>query len=124
MESGLTRDDHGDAQRLPISFEKAMPAFYGVYRDDEGAIVINRLLVEPRARAVVIAHELGHAFGLWHQEARRSVMRAGNTELPPSPGDAVLVEALWGACDERAGPLRELLVAPPPDPIPFSAAEG
>jgi hypothetical protein len=49
--------------------------------------------------ADVIAHEIGHAFGLVHVTGRASVMNAGNIDVAPNAGDAADLSALWGACD-------------------------
>lgn len=96
----LTRHGRADQPRLAVSFESAAPAFYGLYRDDIGDVVINRSLRDRDARAVTIAHELGHALGLRHPEAGAgdSVMTAGNLDTPPSPSDLRSLELLWGRC--------------------------
>jgi predicted Zn-dependent protease len=50
----------------------------------------------------VIAHELGHAFGLVHvsPDTRPSVMNPGNTTVAPNDGDRAALEALWGTCGD------------------------
>ena len=47
---------------------------------------------------MTIAHEIGHAFGLWHVKpsVRRSVMNPGNTTVTPTERDVDSVRALWG----------------------------
>lgn len=102
-ETRLTREDLPGAQRIPVRFEEAALAFYGVYEDEVGEVVINRLLTDPHHRAVTIAHELGHAFGLWHvdRQERVSVMNRANLEVEPTAADADALVATWGAC----GPL-------------------
>lgn len=96
----LTRQGRPDDQRVPISFESAAPAFFGLYQDEVGDVIINRELSDRYARAVTIAHELGHALGLPHvsTDPGNSVMRAGNLKTPPTVDDALALEALWGPC--------------------------
>ncbi|HUH04198.1 MAG TPA: hypothetical protein VML75_19505 [Kofleriaceae bacterium] len=86
---------------LPVRFERSAPLFHGVYLDEEGAILINRRLSgEPLE--ITVAHELGHAFGLWHveHEVRTSVMNPGNLTVAPNAGDASDVAVLWGRCQD------------------------
>jgi hypothetical protein len=102
--AALTRDEVSGAPRLSIRFEEAAPSWHGQYEDEAGEVYINRLLVDRHQRAVTIAHELGHAFGLPHIEAeeRTSVMNRANLTVEPTGGDREAVAALWGRC---AGPV-------------------
>jgi hypothetical protein len=105
-ERGVTRLGR-DASRgltaappLEIRFEAASAAFRGLYDDERGVIFINSQLVDRGHIAIVVAHELGHAFGLEHVIERASVMRPGNLETPPNEADGQAIKALWGACED------------------------
>jgi hypothetical protein len=86
-------------QILPLGFEAAAPIFYGLYRAERGDIVINRQLPDPRGRAITVAHEIGHAFGLMHETARRSLMSPGNLVVPPGETEVRLILERRGSCD-------------------------
>ena len=92
-------------QRLEVRFEAAAPAFHGYYDDEAGIVYVNTDLAAPE-REIVLAHELGHAFGLWHVERdeRTSVMNPGNLSIAPTAADHDEVEALWGDCDAAEHP--------------------
>lgn len=90
----------GEGAALEIRFERAAGAFRGVYEDEVGVIYINDALVAPEL-TIVIAHELGHAFGLPHIDGRSSVMNAGNITILPTEDDRHALEALWGDCTAR-----------------------
>ncbi len=85
--------------RLLVRFEPAAVAFRGVYEDEIGIAIVNSKL-NTEAQTITIAHELGHAFGLWHVDAseRRSLMNPGNIQIAPTSSDAAELRALWGAC--------------------------
>jgi len=99
----LQRSDSSSAQPqpLPVHFSRKLGPFHGYYDDEAGEISIHRGM-QDRAEAVTIAHELGHAFGLWHvnPSVRRSVMNPGNTTVTPTEQDVDSVRALWGNCDQ------------------------
>lgn len=88
------------AQRIDIVFQDAASAFHGFYDDTIGVVFINRDLVDDHQRAVTVAHELGHAFGLYHiaTSARPSVMNPANLSIEPNEQDAADLAALWGDC--------------------------
>jgi Zn-dependent peptidase ImmA (M78 family) len=81
-----------------VVFEEAADAFHGLYDDSTGVIYINTALTDPRELQIVIAHELGHAFGLPHVTGRASVMNPGNLTVTPNAEDQAALEALWGSC--------------------------
>ena len=95
--AAVTVGDPGDSQ-LPIRFEIAAPLFFGLYRDDIGEVVINRRLDSRTARAITVAHEVGHAFGLAHVTDRPSLMNKGNLTISPTADDVATLRALWGDC--------------------------
>lgn len=92
----LTTEDVPGAPRVGVLFRPAALAFFGVYERE--TVVINRELTDMNARSIVVAHELGHAFGLVHVDDGTSVMRPGNLTIPPGVVDEAALSALWGAC--------------------------
>jgi hypothetical protein len=101
-ETRLTLDGVDGAPRLRVELDDAAGNFHGLYEDELGVIVINRALTDPHARAVTIAHELGHAFGLVHVAGRPSVMNPGNLAIEPDALDFAGVVALWSGCAATA----------------------
>ena len=88
------------AAEIDIEFADAAATFHGVYDPAADRVLINRDLTDPATIAIVVAHELGHSFGLVHvpPAARLSLMNPGNLATPPTDADQQAVEALWGRC--------------------------
>ena len=87
------------ADALEIRFDAAAATFHGIYEPAAGRVLINRDL-DAATLGIVIAHELGHVFGLVHvsPDARRSLMNPGNLSTPPTDDDQRALEARWGTC--------------------------
>ena len=86
----------GSGDAIEVRFAPAATAFHGLYED--GIIFINDAIDDEPTLAIVIAHELGHAFGLVHVTDRTSVMNPGNLATPPTDGDRDALAQRWGAC--------------------------
>jgi Zn-dependent peptidase ImmA (M78 family) len=101
----VSREESANAQHLTLRFQKALPAFFGIYLDKTGEVVVNTSLTDRTQRAITMAHEMGHAWGLFHIETsvRTSVMNKGNLTTRPLTADADAVLAHWGGlCADRA----------------------
>jgi hypothetical protein len=93
------------AVAIQIRFDDAAATFHGIYDPESASVVINRDLVDRGMLAIVIAHELGHVFGLEHIPiaTRASLMNPGNVATPPTDADQRTLEARWGACSPLPG---------------------
>lgn len=85
---------------IAIQFDDAASAFHGQYDPVAERVHINRAISDRQTLAIVVAHELGHVFGLGHIAAstRVSLMNPGNLTSPPTEADQRALEALWGSC--------------------------
>jgi hypothetical protein len=86
---------------LPLRFQVAADPSHGFFDPVRGEVLINDDLVA-RPLVVTIAHEIGHAFGLFHVSGRPSVMNAGNLDVEPNAGDVESLAQLWGQCQSVA----------------------
>lgn len=87
---------------IEVRFQEAALPFHGLYDDETGVVYINRRIEDPTPLSIVLAHELGHAFGLPHVDftERTSLMNPGNFVTPPTDADRTAIEALWGRCGD------------------------
>jgi hypothetical protein len=94
-------EELAQAPRLPVHFEKAAAAFHGFYDDEQVEVFINTALIDPDERRITVAHEIGHAFGLYHvaPDDRPSLMNNGNLTVGIVDTDVEVLRATWGACD-------------------------
>lgn len=97
-----------DARRLPVKVVET-EWYMGRFDDIEGEIEIAGRVTDMDVFSIVVAHELGHAFGLYHVDAgeRVSVMNTGNKDVPPNEGDVDVLAHMWGPC------IRGQLAVPP-----------
>ncbi len=96
----LSRQPVDGAATIPVRFESGAPMIHGYYEDETGEVIVNRSLSDGRARAITLAHELGHAFGLRHVAAkkRRSLMNSGNLDTGLTGADADALLLRWNEC--------------------------
>jgi hypothetical protein len=96
----IAADDDVDLPTIPVHFQKAAAAFHGVYDDEAGVVYVNDAIDNDHQRAVTVAHELGHAFGLLHIDVKQdaSVMNDGNLKTEPNDFDVDALAELWGRC--------------------------
>lgn len=95
---GVETLERADQGMIEIQFEPAAGLFFGLYDDENSVIYINQSITDPAKLQIVIAHELGHAFGLVHVAGTPSLMNPGNFEVPPTAEDDARVQELWGPC--------------------------
>jgi hypothetical protein len=93
----LTLEAPTATPELAIRFQRAAAPFHGYYDAQRATVFINEDLRDA-AQAIVIAHEIGHAFALAHVNQRPSVMTSGNLDTEPTAEDVDELAALWGAC--------------------------
>jgi hypothetical protein len=101
-----------DARRLRLEVIET-EWYMGRFDDLEGEIEIASRVTDMDVFSIVVAHELGHAFGLYHVDAgdRVSVMNKGNKDVPPNPGDVDVLAHMWGSC------IRGPITAPPTETL-------
>lgn len=89
--------------RVSLVFDDNAGPFRGFYDDAHATVYVNAML-DPAAQPIVLAHELGHTFGLVHvpPEERASLMNPANLDVTPTPDDVAALFALWPRCDARA----------------------
>lgn len=91
------------APALPVHFRQAAAPSHGYFDPTTGQVLIN-LALKSHELTVVLAHEVGHAFGLTHVSGRPSVMASGNLDVEPTDGDVAELVKLWGACTPALPP--------------------
>jgi hypothetical protein len=95
---GVTEGALDGATVIPVRFLSAPLAFLGAYEEEQKDVVVNSEIPDEPTRAIVLAHELGHAFGMAHIAGRPSVMNASNSTVAPNAADAAALAGIWGTC--------------------------
>jgi hypothetical protein len=95
---GVETLERADQGLIEVRFEPASGLFFGLYDDESSVIYINQTITDQAKLQIVIAHELGHSFGLAHVSGRSSLMNPGNTTVLPTAEDDADVQRLWGPC--------------------------
>jgi hypothetical protein len=98
--AGVTTLSMGDAPQVTIEYKAGASIEYGFYDDTTATVYVNTEVTDAALRAIVVAHELGHALGLVHVPAatRLSVMNPGNLTVAPTADDVAALAAIWGSC--------------------------
>lgn len=98
--AGISTFSVGDAPQVTVQFKSAADVFYGYYDDTTATVYVNTQVSDAGQRAIVVAHELGHALGLVHipVSTRLSVMNPGNLTVAPTAEDVAALAAIWGSC--------------------------
>ena len=97
----LTLEAADGVPEIAIRFQRAAAPFHGYYDAQTATVFINDDLRDA-AQAIVIAHEIGHAFALAHVSQRPSVMASGNLDTEPTAEDVETLAAMWGTCEPAA----------------------
>ncbi len=102
FEIEATVDDVPGARHLPVYFEDDI-WYYGRFDDTRGHLEVATWIEDLDGMAIVLAHEIGHAYNLYHVDPgdRASVMNAGNVDVAPTPADGEELVGLWGRCEDR-----------------------
>lgn len=102
IEARVAGDAADGARSLPVHFDDDV-WYYGRFHDGAGHLEVASWLEDPDTMAIVLAHEIGHAYNLYHVDPddRPSVMNAGNLDVPPTARDGQELRSLWGSCAAR-----------------------
>jgi predicted Zn-dependent protease len=72
--AGVTTLSVGDGPQLTVEFKSAAAVVYGYYDDTTATVYVNTEVTDAGQRAIVLAHELGHALGLDHVDDAAAIM--------------------------------------------------
>jgi hypothetical protein len=97
---GIANLAMSDSPEVTIVFKAGSTIEFGFYDPTTATVYVNTEVTDPTQRAIVLAHELGHSFGLVHVPVatRPSVMNPGNLTVAPTQGDTAALAAIWGSC--------------------------